>query len=190
MANSKIKRKYPKYVEKVYFEQDQIEIGIQKAAKWIDINYKNKTPILVAVLKGAIPFYGNLLTKIKVDVICDFIVMSSFKGQIVAQSKPEIVTDLISDIKQQHIVVIEDIVDTGRSMKVLKKWLIEKGAKSVKVISLVDKPEARKVKFDVDYKCFDVPGNAFLIGYGLDFKEKCRNLPYIAELNKKYINSF
>ena len=180
----------PAYVKKILFDTKEIEQGIEKAANWINKKYaKAKTPpVLIAVLKGSIPFYTKLLMNIKLECICDFIVLSSFQGTMQAQTTPRIVTDIINDIYKRDVVVIEDVADTARSLSTLINYLKSKKPKSVKTMVLVDKPAKRLVPFKPDYACFVIQKDPFLIGYGLDIKEQARNLPYIAEFDKKYLN--
>lgn len=185
------KNKYPCYISKVYFTEKQITREIKKAAKWIDENFKDKNPLAIIILKGATPFFGQLYTKVKIDLACDFVVVSSYKGEITPQSKPDIVLDLHSNVEGRNLIIIEDIVDTGRTMSLLKDYLLKnKKANSVTIMTLVDKPEARKMPLKVDYTCTVISDESFLIGYGLDFNEHFRNLPYIAEFDKNYISQF
>ena len=180
----------PKYVKRIFVQEKEIEAAITKAAKWIEKNYKNckKPPILISILKGAVPFYCKTAMNIHMDVEFDFIVLSSFRGQMKALTAPKIVTDLCSDIHGRDVIVLEDVIDTARTLKVLIDYLKLRKPHSIKTMCLVDKPDKRMVKFKVDYSCFSIKGDPFLIGYGLDIKELARNLPYIAEFDKKYLN--
>ncbi|MCQ3908300.1 MAG: hypothetical protein MJ200_01790 [Mycoplasmoidaceae bacterium] len=126
--------------------------------------------------------------QIKRDIHFDFIVLSSFRGQMKAVGNPKIVTDVISDIRGRDIIVVEDVLDSARTLSVLIKYLKSRKPSSVKTMVLVDKVDMRAVPFKADYACFTLKGNPFLIGYGLDIKEAARNLPYIAEFDKKYLN--
>ena len=143
---------------------------------------------MIAILKGAIPFYGALIPKITIDVQLDFMVVSSFKGEVYAVTEPEIITDLISDVKDRDLLLVEDVVDTARTMKQVVTALKNRGAKSIKIMTLVDKPSARKVDLKVDYSCFKIAPE-FIVGFGLDYKEYMRNLPYIGVLKNEVYNS-
>ncbi|MCQ2956304.1 MAG: hypoxanthine phosphoribosyltransferase [Mycoplasmoidaceae bacterium] len=143
---------------------------------------------MLGILKGAIPFYSGLVMQLKIDVTFEFMTLSSFRGNLHAVSEPEIVTDLTCDIKGKDIIIIEDVVDSAKTLSVLVKYLKSKKPRSIKTLVLVDKKDMRKVPFKPDYACFTLKGNPFLVGYGLDAKEIGRNLPYIAEFDKKYIN--
>lgn len=180
----------PKYVKKILVSSKDVEKGINKAAEWINKNYANckKPPILLGILKGAIPFYGALVMKLNMDIMFDFMVLSSFRGQMQATSEPLIVTDIVHDIRGRDVIVVEDVADSAKTLTVLLKYLKSKKPHSLKTMVLVDKVDMRKVPFKPDYACFTLKGNPFLIGWGLDIKEIARNLPYIAEFDKKYLN--
>lgn len=180
----------PKYVKRILVDSKKVKAGITKAANWINKKYAHckKPPILLGTLKGAIPFYGELVLQINRDIHFDFIALSSFRGQMKATGKPKIVSDLMSNIRGRDVIVVEDVIDTARTLNVLCKYLKSKKPKSLRTIALVDKVDMRKVNFKADYVCFKLKGNPFLVGYGLDIKEIARNLPYIGEFDKKYIN--
>lgn len=177
----------PKYVKKIIIKPRKIKKGIRCAAKWINENYAAKTPILIGILKGAMPFFGNLLPQLTIDVLTDFIVISSFKGQVKRQSKPTIITDVKTNITGKDVIIIDDVLDSARTMKVLISYLKKKKPKSIKIVVLVDKPSERKVTLKPDFAAFSI-NNVFIVGFGLDIKEKARNLPYIAEFNRDYLN--
>ncbi len=178
----------PREVGKILISNRKIVKEIKKSAIWIEENYKDKNPIMVGVLKGALPFFGQLITNVSITLTTDFIVLSSYIGTCKQQTEPKLLMDLKFPAKDQHIILVEDVVDTGCSMKIMKEHLLKKGAASVAVICLADKQNNRKVKFDVDYSCFEVEKDKFIVGFGLDYEERLRNLPYIAEINKKIIN--
>lgn len=177
----------PKYVKKIIIKPRKIKKGIRCAAKWINKNYAAKTPILIGILKGAMPFFGNLLPQLTIDVLTDFIVISSFKGQVKRQSKPTIITDVKTNITGKDVIIVDDVLDSARTMKVLISYLKKKKPKSIKIVVLVDKPSERKVTLKPDFAAFSI-NNVFIVGFGLDIKEKARNLPYIAEFNRDYLN--
>lgn len=180
----------PIYVEKVIYTREQIEAAIKKAAKWINKHYAHckKPPLLLGILKGAIPFYGRLIMDVKIECLTDFIVLSSFRGQLTRMGDPEVIRDLITNIKGRDVIVIEDIVDTASTISLLKKYLLDKKPKTLATVCLVDKVDMRKVPYKVDYACFTLHGNPFLIGYGLDVKEVARNIPCIGTFKKKYFD--
>lgn len=172
-------------IEKILITNRQLKKGIKKAAKWIEETYSNsdKDLVLIGLLKGCIPFYGQLISYIKMDLIMDFMVVSSFKGQDKAIGLPEIITDIVSDIKDKDILLLEDIIDSGYTIKFVTEYLAKRKPNSIKVMSLLDKKAGRKVDFKPDYYCFDIE-DKFLVGFGLDYKEKMRNLPYVGIFKK------
>lgn len=179
----------PKYVKRIFYSEKQVDQQITKAANWLNKKFKGKkqAPIFLSILKGAIPFYGKLITKIKMDIIFDFIVLSSFRGKTKAVGMPKIITDIFNNIRGRDVIIIEDVSDTARTLSVLIKYLKSRKPKSITTVVLVDKPDMRKVVFKPDYACFTIYKNPFLIGCGLDINEKARNLPYIAEFDKRYL---
>lgn len=181
------KKEYYNNVDKVLITKKQIKKGTLKAARWIDERYTdNNDLVLIGLLKGCIPFIGQLVTNINRNVILDFMVVSSFKGKEKAQGKPEIVTDINTDIEGKDVLLVEDIVDSGYTIKYVQEYMEKRKPRSISIISLVDKPEGRKVNLKLDYACFKVP-DKFLVGYGLDYKEKCRNYEFIGVLKKEII---
>ena len=179
----------PKYVKNILISEDKIEKGIKLAAKWVDKKFAKakKFPVFICLLRGAIPFYTKLIMNLHIDVITDYMIVSSFAGKITSQSEPKIVTNIMSDVKGRDVVICDDVCDSAKTLKLLKKYIKNKGAKSVTVMVLADKPAGRKVKFEPDYACFTIKGKPFLIGYGLDVVEIARNIPYLAEFNTKYL---
>ncbi len=182
------KKEYLKNIEEILITKRQINKEIKKAAKWIDQVYGDckEEIVLVGLLKGCIPFVGQLVTHIERNVVLDFMVVSSFKGKEKAQGKPEIVTHINTDIKDKHVLLVEDIVDSGYTIKYVKDELMKQKPKSVKIITLLDKPTGRKVDLNVEYSCFTIP-HKFIVGFGLDYKEKCRNYEFIGVLKKEVI---
>lgn len=182
------KKVYSNNIEEVLISGRQIRKAVKKAAKWIDAKYADEKEeiVLVGLLKGSIPFIGQLVTNIERDVVLDFMVVSSFKGKDKAQGKPEIITNIGTNIKNKHVLLVEDIVDSGYTIKYVKDILEKQKPKSIGTISLLDKPTGRKVDLNVDYSCFTIP-HKFIVGYGLDYKEKCRNYDCIAVLKKEII---
>lgn len=180
----------PKYIKKILIDRKEVEAGIAKAARWINKKYSKskKRPILLCTLKGAIPFYGRLAVRIKIDIEFDTIQISSFRGAMHAVTEPKMLTDLGNEIKGRDVIVVEDVIDSAKTLSTLVKYLKTKKPHSVVTMALVDKVEMRKVPFKADYVCFTVKGNPFLVGYGLDIKEIARNLPYIAEFDTKYLD--
>lgn len=171
-------------IKEVLITEEQIDQKITEAANWINKEYEGKEPIMIGILKGCIPFIGKLLPKIKVDMKLDFLAISSFKGGTSAQTEPEIITDLKFEVKDQDLILVEDIIDTGRTIKKVYDLLKIRGARSIKLVTLVDKKDGRLVDLQADFACCDIP-LVFIVGFGLDYKEIMRNLPYIGVLKEE-----
>lgn len=172
-------------IEKVLFEKDEIARRIKEVAKKICEDYKDKKDILVVgILKGSFIFMSDLVRELDLDISVDFIIASSYGNRTITSGDLKITKDLTCDITGKHIIIAEDIVDSGITLKALQSLLSGRGAASIKVCAFLDKKEGRLVDFDADYICFDVP-NAFLVGYGLDYAEKYRELPYVGILKKE-----
>lgn len=182
------KKKYFNNISEILISKKQLKKGIIRAAKWIDKTYTNqeKDLVLVGLLKGSIPFIGQLVTEIERDVTLDFMVVSSFKGEHKAQGRPEIVTDILSNIEGKDVLLVEDIVDSGYTIDYVSKELQKRKPNSINIITLLNKPSGRKVNLDIAYSCFEIP-HKFIVGFGLDYKEKCRNYEFVGVLKKEII---
>jgi len=174
-------------IERVLYSQTEIAEAAKRVGETLAHDYENKTPIILVVLKGAALWAVDVMRYMQYTEI-EFIDVSSYNGGIASSGEVSLVTDIKSDVKDRDIIIMEDIVDTGRSLLFMKKLLFERGAHSVKTASLLDKKEGRVVDADVEYIGFDVP-KAFVVGYGLDYsvngKEFYRNLPYVGILKKE-----
>lgn len=173
-----------KDVEKVLITEEQIVNRCKELGEELSNYYKDENPIAVGLLKGSIPFLAELVKHITVDIEMDFMDVSSYSGTVSKDVK--IIKDLECSIEGRSIVLVEDIIDTGKTIKVVKNLLYSKGAKDVKIVTLLDKPEGREIEINPDWTGFVVP-KVFIIGYGLDYNEKYRNLPYIGEIKKSAI---
>lgn len=175
-----------KDVKKILISEEEIKQKSKELGKEITEYYKNheKPPVLVALLKGSVPFLAELIKHIELDIEYDFMDVSSYEG---TESKRDIriIKDLDRSIKNLDILLVEDIVDTGHTFNEIKKLLLNKGAKDCKVVSLLDKPSRREVDVEADFVGFVIP-NEFVIGFGLDFDEKYRNLPYVGVLKDEF----
>lgn len=171
-----------KDIKAVLISEEEIERRCQELGQQITEEYKakNQAPILVAMLKGAVPFLTKLAKYIELDIEMDFMAVSSYEGTE-SIGDVRILKDLDRSIKGENILLVEDIVDTGRTLNTVSEMLSNKGADSVKIVSLLDKPSRRIIPVHVDYIGFEVP-NEFVVGFGLDFNEKYRNLPYVGIL--------
>lgn len=176
-----------KDVQEILVSHDEIVRRCEELGKQIseDYNKENKVPLLVALLKGSIPFLSELMQHITIDGLeFDVMDVSSYDG---AESigDVKINKDLSTSVKGMSVLLVEDIVDTGRTLKEVKRLLLNKGATDVKVVSLLDKPERRVVEnMEAEYVGFTIK-NEFVIGYGLDYNQKYRNLPYVGVLKRE-----
>jgi len=173
-------------VEKILVSQEEITKRCKELAKEICDDYRkqNQTPYLVALLKGSVPFLAELVKYMDMDIQFDFMDVSSYQGtESIGDIK--INKDLDGSVKGLSILLVEDIIDTGRTLKEVTKMLKNKGANDVKVVSLLDKPSRRTVDIQADYVGFEIP-NEFVIGFGLDYDQDFRHLPYVAVLKPKF----
>jgi len=162
---------------KPLFTSEEIQRKIHELGSRVSADYADKDLLVVGVLKGAIFFMSDLLRSLKISVRMDFIHCTSSKG-----SHPvRIIADMKEDIRGKDVLLIEDIMDSGVTIDYLKRMLLERGPSSLKVCVLLDKAERRKVRIEADYAGFRIP-NKYVVGYGLDYKDRYRNLPYIAVL--------
>ncbi|MEW4354873.1 hypoxanthine phosphoribosyltransferase [Streptococcus pneumoniae] len=171
-------------IKKVLVSHDEIVAAAQKLGAQLTDEYEGKNPILVGILKGSIPFMAELIKHIDTHIELDFMLVSSYHGGTASSGVINIIKDLDKDVKGRHILFIEDIIDTGQTLKTLRDMFVERKAASVKIATLLDKPEGRKVEIEADYTCFTIP-NEFVVGYGLDFDENYRNLPYVGVLKEE-----
>lgn len=169
-------------VKKILVSQEEIVKRSKELGKQISEDYRKSgtTPLLVALLKGSVPFLAELMKHIDLDIQIDFMDVSSYEGTE-SIGDIRINKDLNGSIKGVSILLVEDIVDTGRTLKEVTRLLMNKGAADVKVVSLLDKPDRRTVEIEADYVGFEVP-NEFVIGFGLDYDQHYRNLPYVGVL--------
>ena len=162
---------------KVLLSEEEVDARIRKIAAQISKDYAGKEIHLICVLKGGVFFMTELAKRITVPVSMDFMAVSSYAGTQ-STCKVKIIKDLDEPVEGKDVLVVEDIVDTGRTLSVLLDMFRQRGAASVKLCTLLDKPEGRVTEVPVDYECFTVP-DKFVVGYGLDYNQKYRNLPYI-----------
>ena len=175
-----------KDVKKILISEEEIVRRCKELGKQITEDYRNsnEVPLLVALLRGSVPFLAELIKHIELDIRFDFMDVSSYDGtESIGDVKINL--DLPLSVKGLSVLLVEDIVDTGRTLSEVTQLLKNKGAKEVKIVSLLDKPDRRVVDIDADYVGFEIP-NEFVIGFGLDFNQKYRNLPYIGVLKDEF----
>ncbi len=163
--------------------QEQMRARIRELGRQITSDYAGKELVLVGVLKGAYAFYADLARAIRLPMRVDFIVVTSYGSKAKTSGKVKMVSDLTEDIRGKDVLLIEDIVDSGLTVQYLMTTLAKRKPRSIKVCTLLSKPERRHVNVTVDYVGFEIP-NSYVVGYGLDYQQKYRNLPYLAVLDK------
>ena len=170
-------------VEKVLISEKEIVDRCRELGAQISKDYEGKQPMIIGLLKGSVPFMAELIKYITVECEIDFMAVSSYSGTE-SMGDVKIVKDLDNSIKGMDVLVVEDIVDTGKTLKKVKDLLYSKEANDVKIVSLLDKPDRRIVDIEAEYVGFKIP-NEFVIGFGLDFNQKYRNLPYVGVLKEE-----
>ena len=169
-------------IETILLTEQQIQTRIQELGKLLTEEYADKNPVIIGVLKGVVVFYADMIRQIQVPCQMDFMWISSYAGTN-STGKMVVRQDVTTDIGGRHVLILEDIFDTGNSLEFTVNHLKERNPASIKICTLLDKPERRRagVTVQADYVGFTIP-NAFVVGYGLDYNEKYRNLPYVGIL--------
>ena len=162
--------------------QEEMRARIKELGKQISTDYTGKDLVLVGVLKGAYAFYADLARAIRIPMRVDFLIVTSYGSQSKTTGKVKVITELTEDIKGKDVLLVEDIVDSGLTVQYLTKTLAKQKPRSVKVCTLLSKPERRTIDVPLDYIGFKIP-NKYVVGYGLDYQQKYRNLPYLAVLD-------
>jgi len=170
-------------IKKILVSQQEIIAKSKEIGKQISNDYASTVPIIIGLLKGSVPFMAELIKYIEIDCELEFMDVSSYSGTE-SMGDVRIIKDLDRSIVDRDVIVVEDIVDTGKTLEKVKELLYSKGAATVKVASLLDKPSRRIVDIEADYVGFVVP-DEFVIGFGLDFNQKYRNLPYVGVLKEE-----
>mgnify|MGYP002523936166 CR=1 FL=1 len=171
-----------KDIQKILIDEAQIEKEVKRIADEISRDYKDKKLLLLCILKGAVVFMGDLMKKITIPTEIDFMKVSSYGSGTVSSGTINIILDLHrKDLSGLDIVIVEDIIDSGKTLSYLVNYLKLKGAKSVRTCTMLDKPDRREVDFEPDYRGVVIP-DEFVVGYGLDYDEAYRALPYIGIL--------
>lgn len=171
-------------LEKILVTREEIAKAVKELGRKLTEKYRGEDPIFVCILKGASVFFTDLVREIDAPLTMDFMLVSSYGSSTKSTGVVKIVKDLDKPVTGKHVVLVEDIVDSGMTLHYLKKVFANREAASVSIVTLLDKPARRRVELQVDYSCFNIP-DAFVVGYGLDFDEKYRNLPDIGVLHPK-----
>ena len=174
-----------KDIEKVYYSEETLREIVAELGGKISEDYKDKNLLLVSVLKGSVVFMADLMREITVPCEIDFMCVSSYKDGTTSSGAVKIIKDLDINLEGKDVLIVEDILDSGRTLSYLKSVLMTRNPRSFKICTLLDKPERRAVPdLFADYSGAEVP-DEFVVGYGLDYAEKYRNLPYIGVLKRE-----
>ncbi len=168
-------------MERILISEEEIQNKVKELAKELEKEYDGKNPLLVCVLKGAMPFMADLIKEMNIYLEIDFMDVSSYGSATVSSGEVKILKDLDTNVEGRHVLFVEDIIDTGGTLSYLKDMFNYRKAASVKIVTLVDKPTGRKKAIEADWVGFTVP-DEFVVGYGLDYIENYRNLPFIGIL--------
>jgi hypoxanthine phosphoribosyltransferase len=165
---------------RILLSEEQIQERIKELGKQITLDYKDNPPVIICMLKGAIYFLADLTRHIDLPITFDFARLSSYRNGTTS-GEMELISNITTEIKDKDILIVEDSVDSGKTLSYFVKLLKEKQPKSIKICTFMDKKESRQVEISADYVGFDIPCG-FVIGYGLDYAERYRELPFLAEI--------
>ena len=168
-------------IERILISEEELQARIKELGQQLAADYQDKEPIFIGVLKGVVNFFKDMVTATPIRCEYDFMATSSYGSGTATSGNVRMLKDISTDIKGRHVVILEDILDSGLTLKFVKERLLSMGPASLKICTLLDKPERRKVDIYADYVGFTVP-NEFVVGYGLDYNEFYRNLPFIGVL--------
>lgn len=168
-------------MEKILITREQIQHKVEKLGKKISEDYKDKTPLLIGVLKGSVPFVADLMREIDIHVEFDFMAVSSYGASTTSSGQVKILKDLDHSVEGRDVLIVEDIIDTGLTLNYLMHLLLQRQARSVEIVTFLDKPSGRKIDLTPKYVGYEIP-DAFVVGYGLDYAEKYRNFPSVGVL--------
>ena len=174
-------------IQEILITEEEIRKHVSEIGAQISRDYADKDPIFIGVLKGCFIFMADLMRHVTVNCSMDFMAVSSYKGTT-STGAVRITKDLSENIENRHVILVEDILDSGVTLNYLKNYIGVRHPASIAVATLMDKPSRRKAEIYADYSCFEVP-DAFVVGYGLDYNERYRNLPYIGILKPEIYNT-
>ncbi|GAB1159479.1 hypoxanthine phosphoribosyltransferase [Paenibacillus illinoisensis] len=175
-------------IQEVLISEEEIQSKVKELGATLSADYAGRNPLVICVLKGAFIFMADLVKNITVPVEMDFMAVSSYGASTKSSGVVKIIKDLDVSVEGREVLIVEDIIDSGLTLSYLIELLQNRGAESVRVVTLFDKPSGRKVELGAHYTGFDIP-DAFIVGYGLDYAEKYRNLPYIGILKPEVYSS-
>lgn len=174
-------------IKEIIFTEQELQNKIHQLGKELSQEYENKHPLVVCILKGGSMFMTDLIKEMDIYLDIDFMDLSSYNGGTESTNDVKILKDLSQSAKDRHVLFVEDIIDTGRTLEFLIQLFETRQAASINIVTLLNKPSRRRVDVDVKWTGFDIP-DEFAVGYGLDYQEKYRNLPYIGILKDEAIN--
>lgn len=178
-TNSKLISKIP-----VLFSSEQIQEEIKKIANKLSTDFKKKRTVAIGVMKGSFRFYCDLLLSMDMDIICDFYYTSSYGLNDKPSTEVRVLLDAQVDLSDKHVILIEDVVDRGITLDVIMTHLKSRNPLSITIVALVIKPDQFQKNIQIDHHCFKLKGDPFIVGFGLDYHEKYRNLSYIGKIEK------
>lgn len=170
---------------KILIPEVKIKSRVKELGHQISYDYQGKEIIAICVLKGSFVFYSDLVRQIEVPLTCEFLGLSSYGGQTKSSGEVKVTLDITEPLKGRHVLIIEDIVDTGLSLKFLMSTLSARGPASLRSCALLFKPDSLKTQVDINYVGFKI-GSEFVVGYGVDYQERMRGLPYIAYVESEH----
>ena len=170
-------------ISQILLTEEQIQKRVRELGTELAEKYRDKNPVMICILKGSTMFFADLLRAMPIRLTMDFMAVSSYRGTT-STGAVSINKDLSEPIEGRHVILVEDILDSGVTLNYLKNYLMVRKPASITIATLLDKPARRKADIYADYSCFDVP-DAFVVGYGLDYNERYRNLPYIGILKEE-----
>ncbi|MBD5132575.1 MAG: hypoxanthine phosphoribosyltransferase [Clostridiales bacterium] len=173
-----------KDLESIVLTEEQIAQKVKEAAAWLDKKFEGTNPLAISVLKGSVMFFCDLVRAMQTPVQIDFMTVSSYGSGSKSTGVPKIVMDLAASVEGREVLLVEDIVDSGNTLVRMRDLIMGRGAKSFTVVSLFDKPSRRVVDVKADYSCFTI-GDEFIVGYGLDYAQQYRTLPYVGILKRE-----
>lgn len=170
-----------KDIKEVLFTKEQISQRVKELGEQITRDYEGESVVLVCTLRGASVFFSDLIREIDLDIQIDFIATSSYGASTKSNGEVKLTKDLNTPIADRHVIIVEDIVDSGLTLNYVKRMLSARNPKSIKICSMLDKPSGRKIELEADYVGFEVP-SVFIVGYGLDYAERYRQIPEVCVL--------
>ncbi|MDD6309007.1 MAG: hypoxanthine phosphoribosyltransferase [Clostridia bacterium] len=171
-------------IERVLISEEDLQKKVQELADCISQQYEGKDPLLITVLKGGFVFAADLFRRITIPASVDFMAVSSYGASSKSSGVVKIIKDLDHPVEGRDVIIIEDILDSGMTLSYLRDMLLQRGVKSLKICTILNKPDRRKADINADYVGFDIP-DEFVVGYGLDYAEKYRNLPFVGILKRE-----